>query len=582
MEKKLIQLEKALRSVKKLSLSAKTKESMRRNLLMHMETPISSDIKYTSLERVSVYIKKLAKITEPSNIFKAKIKENILSTISKHRFGYNFFMGFGRNWQKVFSVFMIAVLSFSSMVVYFVDIPITMAAKKTSFQNLYGDVEVARDGQTINAFKTMQLEEGDVIITGAGGVAVIRYFDDSISRLYPLTELKIQRLYQDKDVMSKTKVEVELTHGHVWSQVVNLVGDQSSFEIMANDVKTKTSHKASFDMNYVKSRKKLSVSVFENKVEVSVPQKKERNKEIVVEGYVLNVDKNKSKQDKIKLKTEDKLWVNVNKNEDKQYKNKVDEEKTAESKKKAGVLPGDPLYPAKKLNESTKLLVTMDDKDKNKLKVDIAVKRLTEAITLLSDKDKDSAQAVLDEFSQVVDDLATEVKDNDELMAYAKSSFQDEEKDLSIVLPDDDKYVAKEALRDAELKLAITPEDKKRTSLKLATEKVIESKELFQDDKSNSGNQTLLNATTEIVNVSVDDSGIEDPKIIEQKEDTLSTIEVLKEVVNDGTDENPTVKKVIGITEDTLKESMDNTESDQAIVLTINDESRAPLKEVQE
>jgi len=198
----------------------------------------------------------------------------------------------------------------------------------------------------------MQLEEGDIIVTGESGLAVIRYVDDSVSRLSPLTELRMQRLYQDEDVQSKTEIKVELTKGRIWNQVVNLVDDQSSFEVNVKDVKARTSEKASFDIVH---DDKVEVAVFSNKVEVSVPEKKQENMRVVVEGYSVEVENHKSTEDKILLETkEDELWVEVNKAEDKHYKQTVDKEKEEEGKVDAGVLPSDPLYSAKKLNESTK------------------------------------------------------------------------------------------------------------------------------------------------------------------------------------------------------------------------------------
>jgi len=567
MDEDLTQLERDLMSVKRPVLKSEVKNRIRRSLFVHIKTPIASDVKYSSLEKLKNYIGKVAYVTEPSSIFKARVKENVLAVIKTRNYGSGFILAFNRNFVKVLSGFLIALFSFSSIAVYFSDIPVTRAAKKTLFQSLYGDVEVVRAGQFVKASKNMQLLEGDIIATGEDGFAVIRYFDDSISRLSPLTELRMQRLYQNRDVMSDTKVKVELTCGHVWNQVVNLVGEKSSFEMIANDVETKVSEKASFDVSYVKREKKVAVSVFENKVEVNIPKKRKANKEIIAEGHVLEVKNNKSEQKRIKIKTkEDKLWVNVNKSEDKEYKRKVNEEKAKESKEVAGILPADPLYPAKRINESTKLLMTVNPTEKNKIKVDIAVKRLIEATTLLSKGNKKEADAVLDEFSGIVDEISIEIASNHELRDYINSSFADEEKNLSTVLPDNSCYGAKEALREAKLKLAVTDRDKEKVALKSAAEKVVEAKELFQDEKQGHTQGTLLKTSTEIVTVSSDNAATDDPEIVDDEK-----IEA-----------KGSVKTTIGVAEEALKSGMDNVFESDSAVIVIMDTPRVQLKEVRE
>lgn len=585
MEKELIQLEKALKGVEKPLLSLEAKERMRRGLLLSMNDPVSSDLKYPSLERVKNYIIKISRLKEPSVHMRALIKENVIIFTERKKLGSNFIWGIARSWQKVLATFMVGIISLTSFTVYISDIPVTRAAKRTSFQELYGDVNVVRDGSEIIASKYMELQEGDTIVTGENGLAVIRYFDDSVSRLSPFTELRMQRFYQDENIRAKTKVEIELSYGRVWNQVVNLVEDQSSFEVSANNIKARSSGKASFDINKKEDDSSVSVAVFENKVEVSVPDKRKENKTIVVEGYVVEVDENDSKEDKIALLSkEDELWVNVNMAEDKQHKKEVDKEKEEESKKDAGLLPTDALYSAKKINESTKLLVAPDAVSKNKIKIDIAVKRLNEATALLVDENKESAQLQLNDFAKIIDEVAVEIAYSDELKEYAKYAFADKEKDLSTALPDGRRYMAKEALREAKLKLAITDEEKKEVSLKSATEKVVEAKELFADEKQEHAQVTLIEAAKEIAMVSAKDYGATvDPKTVEQKEQTLSTVRVLKSAVQDNEEIDSEIKMIISVTEEALEKPAEVVpESDSAVVVTIEEESKVQLKAEQE
>jgi len=584
MEKDFTKLENALRGLEKPVLSSESRNRMRSDMLLRMNDSVPAELKYPSLERVKEYIKKVARITEPSPVFKASIKENVLAFVERKHLGSNFIWGIARSWQKVLATFMVGVISLSSFTVYFADIPVAKAEKITAFQDIYGDVEVLRDGKAIEASKYMQLQEGDVIVTGENGLAVIRYFDDSVSRLSPFTELKMQRLYQDKKIKAKTKVEIELMNGRVWNQVVNLVDEQASFEVSVNNIKARTSEKASFDISNKEFDRKVSVAVFENKVEVSVPEKRKENKQIVVEGYSVEVAENAPTENRIVMNNvEDELWVQVNKAEDKQYKKVVDKEKEEESKKEAGVLPADALYSAKKINESTKLLVTTDKTEKNKVKVDIAIKRLAEASALLADGDKEGAAAPLDDFAKIVDEISSEVEGSEELRDYVKAAFADKEKDLSTVLPDGNRYMAKEALRDARLRLAVTEEEKTEVSLKSATEKVVEAKELFEDEKQEHAQVTLLEAAQEIVTVSADENAIVDQKTLDQQQQALSTVRVLKGAVEDKEDINVEVQMIIDVTEEALEKPVEVIpEMDSAVVITIDEEPTVQLQAGQE
>jgi hypothetical protein len=584
MKNDFTKLENALRGLNKNVLSSESKDRMRCDMLLRMNDSVPAELKYPSLERVKDYIKKVAFITQPSAVFKASVKENVLAFVEKKHLGSNFIWSITKSWQKVLATFMVGVISLSSFTVYFADIPVAKAEKMTAFQDIYGDVDVVRDGQTIVASKYMQLLEGDTVVTGENGLAVIRYFDDSVSRLSSFTELKMQCLYQDKKNKAKTKVEIELMNGRVWNQVINLVDEQASFEISVNNVTARTSEKASFDISNKEGDKKVSVAVFENKVEVSVPEKRKENKQVVVEGYSVEVVENESIENNIVLNNkEDELWVQVNKAEDKQYKKVVDKEKEEESKKEAGVLPADALYSAKKINESTKLLVTTDKTEKNKIKVDIAIKRLAEASALLSNGDKEGAMAPLDDFAKIVDEISLEVEGSEDLRAYVKSAFAEKEKDLSTVLPDGNRYMAKEALRDARLELAVTDEEKNDVSLKSATQKVVEAKELFEDEKQEPAQITLLEAAQEIVTVSADENAIVDQNALDQKEQTLSTVRVLKGAVEDKEDINVEVQMIIGVTEEALEKPVEVIpEMDSAVVITIEEEPKVQLQAGQE
>jgi hypothetical protein len=568
MDENFEQLENALRRLKKPIPSENLKAAMKQSMLSQIQNAQNDPLVnqgdsylYPSLNKLRNYIRKLARSVEPSPVFRSKIKEGVLAFAEKTSLGSNFVWGFARNWQKVLSGFLIAVISLASFTIYIADIPVTKAAKSTSFQEVFGDVEVLREGEVIDAYSTMALKQGDIVVTGDNGIAVIRYIDDSINRLSPESELRIRKLYQDEDKETKTEIVVELDYGRVWSQVVNLVGDESSFNVVSDDVTTTASKSATFDIQNNKRQANVEVSVFKNKVEVVLPDNKQDKTQLILEGYVLAVGKTSPKVEKIALNTEeDELWVQINKAKDKEYKKEVEKEKIEETKKEAGLLPKDLLYTAKKINESTKLLVTLNENDKYKLKVDIAMKRLAEASVLLSEGQGEDANGLIEEFSSLIEEISSEVGNSDELRDYIQDLIEKKEKDLSIVLPDMPRYPAKQALRDAKMKLAIETGETKEVTLEEVTEKINEAKDLIEEDKEDIAVKTLIEVKEEVIGIyRTDDQEPESEEdVIDAQVETLTTAKVLKEVIKEE-DVSAEIRKLVIVSHELLKQDLEET-----------------------
>lgn len=587
MTKDIQQLERALKRMKKPTLDNKARLRMRAGLMKRMQNPATQNTLYPSLEKVAKTIKRYADV-RPSVTLKAKMKETVMRAIEKRPIRLFPFSGITRQWQKVLAMLLVTVLSVTSFTVYFADIPVIRAAQKTTFQHLYGDVDVIREGEKIKAHRYMELKEGDIVVTGEKGLAIIRYFDDSVSRLSSQTELKMQRLYQDYVGLAKTEVEIELARGRVWNQVVNLVDDHGSFEVSTNKIKARTSERASFDITRDDVQKKVAVAVFGNKVEISVPEKRRKHKKVVVEGYTYEIDDMLVSEERIALNDEkDKLWVEVNRAEDKNYKKQIEKEKDNSTKEEAGVLPADPLYPAKKLKETTKLLVTSNNIERDKIQIDIAVKRLTEASALLSEGNEEDAQKLLEEFSKRVEEVTDSVQQSAEFHDYAYTVFASKAKDYSMTLPDNPRYKAKEALRGAELSLALFGVEKSEVTLKNANERIIEARELFSEEKQEEAQEALLKAAQEIVKVAQEEKSGSIAEH-EQKEETLSTVRALKGSFEEDENVSQEIKQVIDFAEEALEEVDEPIpESDLATVLSvdeelIDDQSKVQLKEVPE
>jgi len=499
MKQEFEKLQIALYNMNKPSVDHLQKERIKKAVFNNIKQGVSADL--GSVKGLQLAIKKLSVVIRPSAVFAAKIKEKVFAFIEKNSAGPSFFRKFVWNTEKVFASLLLVTVVSGIFFVYVADIPITRAAKRTYINEVAGRVDVLRGTELLSAYAGMELAEGDTIVSEDTGSAEIRYCDDSITRISPQTQIKLQKLFIDKENFSKTNVEVELLSGRVWSQVVNLVGGESSFNIKTTEMKATVENKASFDVKNTVNTQKTEVSVFLNKVKVALPKSDNKNDKLLLEGYSLEVNNEQPLQEKIVIKpdiSENEAWVKNNKVKDKKYVEKVTEEVKATQKEQAGVLPDDPFYTAKKLNEGTKLLVTSDPNEKVKLQIEIAKKRLIEANTLFAEGKTEQAQNILNEFKSSVSDISPSILASEELKNYAETQFSEESKKLALILPDNPSYPIKEALREAKEILTNSPEEQKSVALDHASEKINEAKDLVNDNKSGIAADTLQDVKNDV------------------------------------------------------------------------------------
>jgi hypothetical protein len=100
---------------------------------------------------------------------------------------------------------------------------------------------------------------------------------------------------------------------------------------------------------------------------------------------------------------------------------------------KAGVLPLDPLYPAKIIKEQTNLMITLDEVDKVKLELDYAEKRALEAAALLQEGEEELAENAIKEFSETFETTKEDVEDSVVLKEYAEGKLDSLEKGFQLI-----------------------------------------------------------------------------------------------------------------------------------------------------
>ncbi|MBI5754463.1 FecR domain-containing protein [Candidatus Peregrinibacteria bacterium] len=462
-------------------LSVERREAMKQRLMAKVRiTPhVRVDVSVFSLIGA---IRLLAEKVRMSLVQRVEVKENLMLKIEEMPQRRFFLSSYFSLMRKTVSAVLLLVLAFGMFSYMTATTNIVQAGTFTMLDSFSGTVSVKRGSATVKLKTGMPLMENDALVTGVDGLVVIRYFDNSVSRLDHNTELKINKLSKASDSPVDTHVEISLIAGKIWSRVLNLVESNASFVVKAKNVSTEAK-KAAFvvDLN----GGKVEVGVFNHAVSIKTDGKTKQ----VLTGEKMVVDKGSSDIKHLDKKEKSTDWVKDNLKNDQVYLSQV-EQRLLDAKKK--VLGSD-----NSLNVA--LLLTFDDVNKKKLELDIAERGFIKAQVKLSDKnitdaEKAEAQATMQVFGDKIKDfygLIDEIARTDqvyakELKAYVDAKVLLQKKDLAVAVPDTPGYQAKKILDDAQLVGANNDADKVKLKVDQAADKLA-----VAEDVKASGNLAL-------------------------------------------------------------------------------------------
>lgn len=402
---------------------------------------------------------------------------------------------FVRNWRASLASFLIFVMLLGTLVLLPTDGRILYAAKITFLEEVKGEVYVNREGNVMSVNSNFTLEEGDLIFTRSGSFVTIRYLDDSVTRLGENTSLEIRRLYVQPDNQVETQVELNLVNGQIWAGVYNLVDQDSKFVVETSNAKAMVNSKAAFELKA--SQDATTIAVFDNVVDVTSKAVGDNKVQPVVSGFKAKVEAhtflaydNGVSIEKNSLKQDD--WAIMNIELDGKHQEKLKEEgqklisdKVASEESLLSFL-GD-------FKDSTKSLFSNSELEQARNRYISASMGFIKAQQILRDADKigaankREATPLLLQFRTTIRQL---MDDQDRLMKTneneAKRFYDDlksdlalQRKGLSLVLPRENLYAAKEMLSEVSSYLATNEIDKKEYLLAKSRSKLYEAQQLI-------------------------------------------------------------------------------------------------------
>ena len=467
------QLAKMIKKVEKPSLSLDRKELLKNQIME--KAPRS----------ILVYLKDVVSDIVLSPDRKALLKERIMAVIESHsqkKFFWGNFFAFQKRLVGAMVVFAMGLGFFSFMNV---DMGVVHAETFTTLSDFSGDVSVERNGKQIEIERGMRIYEKDRVSTGEDGSASIMFFDDSVSRLSSETDVSVSKLVRPDDSYSKSYVEVSLENGEMWSRVVNLVEKNSAFVVATDDAKTLTK-KAAFN-----------VSVEEDSVEVEVFNHEVEFETSVAFETVVSGRKVKSTKDRVVVSDLDEndkevAWAKENIDSDKLYLNEVEERLLVAKMESVGVDVDEEFDYKTSLTEEAVVFLTFGDVKKKKKELDLAEKAFVSAEVRLNDpnateEEKVEAQSIIITFKETVqafDLLVNDVRSTDseyaeELQAYVSEKLDNQKKSLSLALPGDPSYFAKEVIEDLEIEFVDDEKELIEKKVEHGLNKIAEAEDLI-------------------------------------------------------------------------------------------------------
>lgn len=537
-------LERKLKECCNIQISREQRTQIKKEILLFItnqkpkEAPNELFIFAYFLEKIKV----LAAQVRPSEFFRILLREKLINFADFQRVSFRSL--FPKRYRKVFTMVLLVIFVATLFFNFPFRIDRAEASLMTILEEVHGEVIVIREGQEIAASPSFLLKTQDIVRTGKNSKAVIRFLDQSVSRLDEETEVKISTLFINPVNKTETIVELVLNRGRLWARVINLINDFSRFQIKAENTLAVAKKKAAFNVS-VSPKRKAKVAAIQNRVDLSVATDSKVVETTLIKGFSAEVKTHAISSPRIRpeqTEGKDTSWIAENLAKDELYIETVKKENQEKLKEQVKVAPGNPLYVVKELSESTTIALTVDEVQRQKKLLVTAQEKFAEAYLLLEKGEKEKADALLHEFQNQILAIAKWVKqyeakypvlafDVKTKLTEVLNSYQ---KKLTLILPSAPFYRLKELVGETQLLITQDPGKKTQEKLSQAEDKLFEAHDLAE--KGNTlGAQAQVQAYTRAMSDVVSEikqlpEGAKEKAmaaILDTKLDTVKTLQAL-------------------------------------------------------
>ncbi|MBU0577710.1 FecR domain-containing protein [Patescibacteria group bacterium] len=438
------------------------------------------------------FLKKLGRVM-PSEAFVAQARMRLMEQISivkKPAFAWLYFT------KRLVASTMVMLIAVTATLFFVEGGQVVNAYEDTYIEVVSGSVTVKHAYQLIwdEVEGQTELAAGDLIRLEEGAEAVVHFFDDTQLRLAENSSLLISKLTVSPAYSRQGIIEVSLHEGNAWAQTLNVNDGYASFTMVTRDAVIKAIN-STFNVQTHLSQP-TSVQVFQQEVQLTV-----LNPETLmdVDSFVIKADEqitiNSLSQSapKVTVITEQnkiEKWVQNNLQKDQDHLTALREEGLNQLRLAAGTLPGDTLYPIKQAKERLKLAFSFGQGDAD-AQIEIANKRLNEAIVLLEQGDRQNAMEALMAYQSIARQI---IENQENAQSVTNQLIIPHQKALIASFPTAAPIgMVKQALNQTEELLVVDPIKREKVKLQNSIEQLQDMASYIEIGDIDAAKEALIN-----------------------------------------------------------------------------------------
>ena len=486
-------LEKALRRLPKINPSKGFVKASKNRLMYQIN--LNADEGW-----FKAFLKRLGVVMPPSSfVSQARIRlMERVNAVRKPAWAWLLFT------KRLVASTLVMVLAVTATLFFVDGKQVVNASEETYVEVLSGNVSIKHADRLIwdDISANTELTAGDLVKLGPGSEAVVHFFDDTQIRLAENSLLLISRLAVSPAYARQGIIEVSLHEGAAWVQTLNAEDGYSSFTLATRDAIVKTLN-STFSVQ-TGAKTPTVVSVYQNRVEVKTLQPDTRvpvdtfrissNDKIAISGQFNTSLKPKFELSSLAEQDRSSSWAQNNLTKDREHLAQLRESEYKRLKESTGVLPGDMLYPLKQAKERLALFFSFDKSAESATKIEIANKRLNEAIVLLQDGDRQKAWEALMAYQsisrQIIEEAENADVNNETIVNQLVTPYQ---KALVASLSTDSVGMVKEALNQTEELLVEDPVELEQLRLQNSVDRLQDITAFIQSGDFASAKEALVN-----------------------------------------------------------------------------------------
>lgn len=452
------------------------------------------------------FLRKLGVVT-PSKIFVSQARARLMESIKRVRQPlWSRLLCFHNKLlfiRRLAASTMVMIIAVTATLFYVEGGQIVSAVDDTYIEVINGDVQIKRADNLIwdSVSDQIELSAGDLIRLSDGAKAVVRFFDDSQMRLTDSSLVLISKLDVSPAYSRQGIIEVSLHEGNAWVQTLNVSDGHAEFSVITRDAIAKAVNAAFGVESHL--QKPTTLRAYRNKIEVDILQSDTRavisstkigaNQQLQITPTLNNLSKPSVVTQELTKQDLSEPWIQANLQRDHDHLVELQESELNRLKLATGSLPGEFFYPIKQAKERLKLALSFgEDTD---TQIEIANKRLNEAIVLLQEGDKQKASELLMTYQSIVRSIAeSSQEETSEQVGMANLLVIPHKKSLIASLPSDVPInMVKEALNETEELFAENSIDKEQVRLENSIERLTDIAVLIEIGNIEGAKEALVN-----------------------------------------------------------------------------------------